>query len=200
MSKPTPYLKDYTLTLTADGNPIDRFLAGSFFICTAADQNFEMSFDGEVFFAGFQGQRIPDFAFTKLSFRATAGADTNITFYIGNVTMDDTRLQIVHDENQILSVSAKIPKTYLQPGNANIAPGATLLIPGGNGGNQRKDIIIRNLDAALNLAVQNSASITGDIIQPLDFCPLETSDDVRVANPNGVAVAVCWFEVYYAPA
>jgi hypothetical protein len=196
----TPYLEDYEMTLTADGNPLFRNFVGSFFICTGADQDFQMSFDGQTWFKGFQGQRIQGFPFTKLYFRSSQGVDTDIEFFVGNVNMDDTRLSIVHDENQILSVGSKVPATYLVAGNAVINPGATLTIAGGNAGNQRKDIVIRNLDAANNLAVQSSLGITGDIILPLDFWPSETSDTVKVQNPNGAAVSVCWFETYYSPA
>jgi hypothetical protein len=184
------YLKDYTIQLTADGLDVNRDFVGSFLLCTYSSQKFEMSFDGQTFFTFNQGLRLKDVSFKKLWFRALVGVDTTITIYVGDVQVDDSRLNIIHDANQVLSVGSKIPATYLKATNQVIGAGASLLLPGADNGNQRKDILIFNLDAAAVLTVQTALGATGAVVWPQDNLPLETSDTVKLQNDSGAGIAV----------
>lgn len=203
------FLQDYNATLPAAaqysqyGTPVAIDCFGNFFNCFQADASFQMSFDGSSFFdwnlgLAFQVQT----QFTRLWFRNTSTVPVNIAYYAGNVSVINNQLNIINEASAVLSVSNKIPPTYLNPQSA-VIPAAVagvagqLVVPGVNNGKQRKDIYIFNLDANYVLSVSNAVGVIGGVVYPLDNLAMETSDTIVILNQNPNPVNVMVMEIYY---
>ena len=193
---------DYkTLTLDASGSPQRVSINGSFFACSSADWDFEMSFNGQIWFHMAQGLqlRFSGDGFADLYFRSSNGENNNIAFYTGSVVVADSRLNLVKTVN---SGNAALPiisaETFLVGASVAINPGSSVTIPGGLGGYQRKHIKITNLDAVNSLTVKDANGVQGGAVFAASAEVYETSGDVTLKNESGAAIAVAWFEVYYA--
>jgi hypothetical protein len=188
----------YNITLPADGTPVKQPASFNYFVCRKADSDFEMSFNGQDWFPMAQGEGFGPMGLleTTLYFRTIDGYEQTIQIRCSTMMNVNNRLNIIHDENQILSVGTKLPATYLVPSNYVIPANGTQNIVGVNQGNQRKQIIVKNLD--LNNAVGvGKAGIVGDAIEPRDDWTLETSDTVQIINQSNAPISVAVLEVYY---
>ena len=191
----------YTVNVSADPTPVRQDCTFTHMLVRTADYDFEMSLDGSSWFPMAQGEAFGPLPTKQdvIYLRSLNGNAQAITFRCSNVMNVNSRLNIIHDANQVLSVGAKIPATYMVCSNYNLAAGTEQNIIGVNAGNNRKDIIITNLDAASVLTVQNAVGGSGAVVWPQDNLPLETSDTVKIRNDTGAAIAVLILEIYYAP-
>ncbi len=186
--------------LKGSGEPEQISLgAFAYLLFYTATNEFEFSFDSAAWSSANQGLNFGPFAPEKtLYLRAKNGLDCDVVLYAGNFPVVDARLSIVHDANQFLNVTPKVPPTRIVCTNVVMAAGTTKQIPGNNAGAQRKDMVITNLSNTGDLiSVAPAAGAFGSVVFPMDNLPLETSDLIVLGNNSANPISVLVIETYY---
>jgi len=200
LSQREDFLVFKTLNLAADGSPQPVPINGNYFNCVSSTSDFEMTFDGQNWFAIKSGRRFNKRKnFSKLSFRSSNSAAVTIQFYAGNVEVVSDSLIIVAAKTKAkgfaaASIGAGVSVTFYGTGGSSATQA-------GAGYLYRKSIEITNNDPGQNIQVYAIDGTTRLLtVLFLQARYLETSDDVIIKNSTGAAIAVDVCELFYLTA
>lgn len=176
--------------------------AGSLIVIAQASGDFILSIDGgeeNDVAEGYIFNNAPD-SFRMLLARNPGATAVNVVLYIGaaNISFFPHSLMA-----QVVDAQTYTKGTALGGGNAmpSIAGGVLLEFPGTDNGNQRKQIVFYNGDAAAVLYILDAKN-NGKLLVPLNAgekLTFESSGYFALFNFNGAAVNYSVGETFYAP-
>jgi len=187
----TPFLGYKTVTLLPyDTQPMG--ITGSVLVFDTSTASFLLSMDGGEYFQIRAGWSINlgDGTFSRLIFQNPTGAAITIGFYVGNAAMAYA--------SQATILTVKDPATYVKAGAVQINAGATLQYNGTDGANVRKQIVVTNLDAALDLDVLDQAGNPCGLVFARSAWTIGTSGLVQLKNNQAAPLAIRVAEIFYA--
>jgi len=187
----TPALTYKTVTLAAYETQ-RHAVSGTVFVCSSATAQFKLSFDGGEDVTMAQGWSVNWSAgFRFLVFGNPSASAVTLSYYAGNAAM-------AYASNQTV-ITIKDPATYFRAGALAISNGATLSLNGLDGVNVRKQIIITNLSANVDLDVLDPTGTKMATVIPRSVWTVETSGALKLQNNGGLQIDIRVAELFYSP-
>jgi len=195
MSK-SSFLSFKSITVPANGTlPVN--VTGSYFNCKEGDAAFKMQVeDGEQFdFEAGLSFSWPPGTFTKLTFFNETVNPITIDFYVGNVAVHDARLNTTID--RLIIVSQKDFPTYLVGNSLALNAGDSQTFNGIDNGHQRRQIVVTNLNPAVNLTILDQFGNGVGTVFPLQAWQMPTNAPITVINQTGQPITCLVGETFY---
>lgn len=206
MGATNSFFSTKTFVLTpGESRPIN--ITGTFVVCLAATAEFNLQV-GErsekiPFNIGLKARCISGDSYTVLVVDNPSIANNTITLLTGNGDVDDQRLNVI--ATAVIPVTNKDSSTKVKTGAEQTIAGTTTVAHSGNllgvgGLYRRKSIIVTNMDAALDLAIRDSAGTEIGTVFPRTAWVMATDDDLQIRNNNGGALSIRVSELFYTTA
>ena len=181
-------------TLQAGKSPVKVDVSGNFIFITYATAPFRMRFDTEANFPldtrGKVFHRNPDGSpklFSSVTFFNDSADDISISYYVGGSEVDFS------DGAPMREASSY----SLGGGVETLEPDATRDIPGTNGGDQRKQLVITNLDAASPIVVlDGEGNVFGAVFAQRPWT-VPTDADFTLKNNTLAAINFIVGQLFY---
>ncbi|MFN7138503.1 MAG: hypothetical protein ACK4UN_04100 [Limisphaerales bacterium] len=194
--------RHFSIGLKPNGEVSTRHVNGTYFICTDYDSTepFLIALNGGDFFPWQMGlkMRLPA-VLTQIQLKQEGSEERRIEFYVGNVDIEDSRLNII--TAKALLVSNQAAPTGIVAGPEVLLAEQTLTRPGAlnSGGlTRRKSIIITNLSDTLSLQVLNNANqVVATILPEMAWGPVETDATIKIRQPQLQECPLNICEIFY---